>query len=323
MSKMHESTVEKKSNPITLFLFMFGVIVSFLALVISIEIILLDPPGVLIDDLQQYHKQYTSLEAPKGRLDVLTLKIELYKAVVSQHLTLLAIPVTILSLVMTLIMGLSRKAMVGDLLERINQHRRVLSQERKRKKDALIQLEKSEDHLHQIHEQLTEAFLVINKDERFHHANRVAVHLLSKWNRTPKSVRHYLEQPVEAFIPDYHTCGLGLCVQDAISKKISWQKELYLETIDTWLQVRVYPTGGEFAYVYMRDISDEKKPDQLKRLGENIVGAIAETSPSAIAILDRQWNYIVVSKQWREDFNLLDKDLIGKNHKAIMPRLPG
>tara|TARA_R110000868_G_scaffold189695_2_gene433134 strand:- start:177274 stop:179778 length:2505 start_codon:yes stop_codon:yes gene_type:complete len=323
MSKDYNSSIGKYNSAGSLFIFLLGISLSLIVFVTGIEMMLAEKPVSLKGALYNFREANISLGADKTALDTFKLKIDLYKEAALERYSLFLLPISVLAIMMAWMVARSRRVMVKELLDRIGQSRRVLTQERKRKKDALVQLEKSEDHLYHIHEQLTEAFLVINKDERFHHANRVAVHILAKWNRTPKSVRYYLEQPVETFIPDYHASGLGLCVRDAISKKLSWQKELFLEKANIWLQVRVYPTGGDSAYVYMRDISNEKKPDHLKKLSEDMVGAIVETSPNALAILDRQWNYMVVSKKWREDFHLDDEGLIGKSHKALMPRLPG
>jgi diguanylate cyclase (GGDEF)-like protein len=323
MSKAKEISVLKASNLLVLFLFFFGIIISFVGLIFSIEFMVVDPSKQIIKPVETYQEQVRMLGRQKNLLTVAPYKIELYKSVVSTEKYLLAVPVVILSMIMVWIMGISRTIMVNDLLSRIKQVRRVILQERQRKKDTLLQLEKMEEHFHGIHEQLTEGFLVINKDERFHHLNRIAVQFLAKWNKTPKSVRHYLQQPVEAFISDYHTSGLSLCVQDAISKKLSWQKELNFENIQRWIQVRVYPTGADTAYVYMRDITADKTPENLRKMGDSIMTSLSETSPFAIAVMDRQWNYLMVTKQWKKAFSLKEDNLVGYNHKSILPKFPG
>lgn len=322
MSKVKEVSVRKASGLMFAFLFVAGVIVSLAGLIVSMELSLTNPSAFQQEFVDVYDENIKRL-TDKNMLTKAYEKLSLYKEILSNDKSYLAVPVFIFSLFMVWIISLSRRLMVKDLINRVEQGRRVIQQERQRKKNALIQLEKTEDHLNQMHDQLTEGFMVINKDERFHHLNRVAVQFLAKWNKTPKSLRHYAQQPVEAFIPDYHASGLSLCVQDAISKKLTWQKELQFESINRWLQVRVYPTGGDTAYVYMRDITADKTPENLRKLSDAMVSSLSESSPFAIAIMDRQWNYLMVTKEWKEAFMMKGESLIGQNHKALLPRLPG
>ena len=322
MSKVKEVSVRKASGFMLALFFVIGIIVSIAGLVTSIEVALVNPTQVQKLAVEDYHLQLDRL-TDKNILSKAYVKYDLYMKILSQDKSFLSIPVFIFSVFLVWIMAFSRRIMVKDLIDRVEQGRRVILQERQRKKDALMQLEKSEDHLNQMHDQLTEGFMVINKDERFHHLNRVAVQFLAKWNKTPKSLRHYSQQPVEAFIPDYHASGLSLCVQDAISKKLTWQKELHFESINRWIQVRVYPTGGDTAYVYMRDITADKTPENLRKMSDAMVSSLSESSPFAIAIMDRQWNYLMVTKQWKEAFMMKGETLVGQNHKALLPRLPG
>ena len=323
MSKVKEISIQKANTGFVMLLFIFGVLLSAVALGLFIEYLVQVPSTEMLPFVDKYTEQVRLLGRDKSMLTVMPYKLDLYSSVVQVESYIITIPVVILSFTMVIIMGITRKVMINDLVDRIGQSRRVVLQERKRKKEALMQLEKSEEHLNQMHEQLTEAFMVINKDERFHHLNRVGVQFLAKWNKTPKSLRHYMQQPVEAFVADYHSSGLALCVQDAVSKKLSWQKELRFESINKWMQVRVYPTGGDTAYVYMRDITADKTPEHLRMMGDVMLGALSETSPFAIAVMDRQWNYLVVTKEWKEAFCLGDGKLEGQNHKAMLPRLPG
>lgn len=319
MSKVKEVSVRKASGLMLVLFFVVGIIVSFVGLVTAIELSpreVKTPPTIYLDDDPD---NFTVKDVQSQ----VSIKFTTYKDVLKNDKSFLAIPVFILSIFLVWIMAISRRIMVKDLIGRVEQGRRVILQERQRKKDALMQLEKTEDHLNQMHDQLTEGFMVINKDERFHHLNRVAVQFLAKWNKTPKSLRHYSQQPVEAFIPDYHASGLSLCVQDAISKKLTWQKELQFESINRWIQVRVYPTGGDTAYVYMRDITADKTPENLRKMSDAMVSSLSESSPFAIAIMDRQWNYLMVTKQWKEAFMMKGEILVGQNHKALLPRLPG
>jgi len=47
-----------------------------------------------------------------------------------------------------------------------------------------------------------------------------------------------------------------------------------------------------------------------------------ENSPAAIAMLDKDLNYMIVSNRWKKDYDLGDCDIVGKNHYEIFPELP-
>jgi PAS domain S-box-containing protein len=44
-------------------------------------------------------------------------------------------------------------------------------------------------------------------------------------------------------------------------------------------------------------------------------------APAAIAMLDREMNYLVVSDRWLKDYSIQDEDIIGRNHYDIFPMI--
>jgi PAS domain S-box-containing protein len=55
---------------------------------------------------------------------------------------------------------------------------------------------------------------------------------------------------------------------------------------------------------------------------KDLMSYIIEYSRSAIADHDRDLNYIYVSKRYLQDYNVKEKDIIGKHHYAVFPDLP-
>ena len=78
-------------------------------------------------------------------------------------------------------------------------------------------------------------------------------------------------------------------------------------------QQRPRPTAG--APAMARDA-------RLREIGPDLGAMLLEHTPSAIALFDRDIRYIAASAQWRRDYGLGDRPLIGRPHYEILPETP-
>ncbi|MCM2343390.1 MAG: response regulator [Alphaproteobacteria bacterium] len=62
--------------------------------------------------------------------------------------------------------------------------------------------------------------------------------------------------------------------------------------------------------------------EKVIRYSRDQMNDFIENTPAAIAMCDRTLKYLVVSKKWYEDFNIRDKDIIGKSHMDVFPDMP-
>ncbi|PSB24788.1 PAS domain-containing sensor histidine kinase [Stenomitos frigidus] len=53
-----------------------------------------------------------------------------------------------------------------------------------------------------------------------------------------------------------------------------------------------------------------------------LLRVFVEQSPASIAMFDRNMRYLVASRRWLEDYDLVDRDAIGQSHYDLFPDLP-
>lgn len=73
---------------------------------------------------------------------------------------------------------------------------------------------------------------------------------------------------------------------------------------------------------FFRDVTERKQRDKLLLDSRNLMRYAIEHVRSAVAIHDRQMNYMYVSQKYLDSYRVSEKDIIGKNHYEIFPDLP-
>lgn len=70
------------------------------------------------------------------------------------------------------------------------------------------------------------------------------------------------------------------------------------------------------------DITERKQAEEALRHSHDLMQYIIEHNNGAVAVHDRDLNYIYVSQRYLEDYEVEDKDIIGKHHYDVFPDLP-
>jgi PAS domain S-box-containing protein len=65
----------------------------------------------------------------------------------------------------------------------------------------------------------------------------------------------------------------------------------------------------------LRSQAERRSLDERLRL-------IVENTPAAVAILDREMRYLVVSRRWMHDYELGDRNIVGLRHYDVFPDIP-
>ena len=157
----------------------------------------------------------------------------------------------------------------------------------------------AEEERRQVFGRISDAFVALDKDWRYTFLNEKAGQM---FGRRPEDLigRHIWTEFPE---------GVGQPFHRAYEQAMSTQQPVFLEEYyppyDRWFENRNYPSP-EGLTIYFQDITDRKRAELALRVREEQLRLFVENSPAAIALLDRDLNYLVASRRWRTDYQLGD-----------------
>ncbi|MDQ1150749.1 nitrogen-specific signal transduction histidine kinase [Sphingobacterium zeae] len=116
----------------------------------------------------------------------------------------------------------------------------------------------------------------------------------------------------------------------AVQQGISFDEELQLlrnDGITIWVRVKGIPEFKDEicnrVYGIIQDIDTVKKMLLEITRKEAMMQSFATDVPIPLAMFDKVFNYVAVSSKWKEEFDVHDVNLIGKNLFSTSPDIPG
>ena len=70
------------------------------------------------------------------------------------------------------------------------------------------------------------------------------------------------------------------------------------------------------------DVTERKRADAALRESQERLQLLIDHAPASLAMFDREMRYMAVSRRWRDDYRLGQRDLIGQSHYVIFPDIP-
>ncbi len=72
----------------------------------------------------------------------------------------------------------------------------------------------------------------------------------------------------------------------------------------------------------VQDVTEQKQAEAALRKNDEMLRLLLEHTPAAIAMVDKEMKYQLVSRRWLEDYKLANQDIIQKSHYEIFPEIP-
>ncbi|KKI93060.1 histidine kinase [Bacillus sp. SA1-12] len=161
---------------------------------------------------------------------------------------------------------------------------------------------------YEILDRITDAFFALNEEWKFTYVNKEATRLL----------RHKKEQLLGNCIWEVFPKTVDLQTYQyyhmAVREQISIVFEEYSPHINTWFEVRIYPSPNGLS-VYFQDITDSKHSSSQR---EQHYKSLFENNPAAVYSFDLEGNFLSVNHAMEELLGYKEEELLQMSYMPLI-----
>ncbi|MDO9274303.1 MAG: PAS domain S-box protein [Lutibacter sp.] len=185
------------------------------------------------------------------------------------------------------------------------------------------QLNESEIQYRSIFEKARDGIIIFCKDQKLLAANKCLIHLSgyskdeflslklsdifkeASLRESKERIRKLLNEEQTPLFEAHLITKMGALIPVEIS--VTYLKNLY---------------GQKIVFQgIVRDITERKKAQATIERNELVLKLFVENAPASIAMIDQEMKYIAVSRRFLMDYNLGEKNVIGRSHYELFPEI--
>jgi PAS domain S-box-containing protein len=179
-----------------------------------------------------------------------------------------------------------------------------------------IKLLEAEGHATRTLNSITDAFLVLDADERFIYVNPAARAMLAEQGIKADDVigKQYLTEVFEEARDDQSGRGFRRAMRERVPVAV----ENFYAPFNRWYAIRFFPIEEGGLSMVFQDITERKRADDALRESEAKFRALAEASPALIAMLDPDANVVYMNQRHEELFGEGWTEIMGTGWHAVI-----
>jgi PAS domain S-box-containing protein len=163
------------------------------------------------------------------------------------------------------------------------------------------------------------------KNEKLEHlyGNKAALEFAGK------SFEEYIGIKTNAIYPDQLAQELEALDRAVIKEQRVVESEGYFPAPDGDMRWKrdikfplIGPNGEKLVGGIALDLTEKKRAEEKLTHSHDLMRYVIDHNRGDVAIHDRNLNYIYVSQRYLDDYNIKDRDVIGKHHYDVFPDLP-
>jgi PAS domain S-box-containing protein len=164
-------------------------------------------------------------------------------------------------------------------------------------------------------ERISDGFVAFDAGMNYTYVNQKGGEILG---RKPEDLvgKNYWEEYPEA---------KGTSFANAYVRALEAQEPIVLEEyyppFRRWFENRIYPSSDGLA-IFFTDVTERRQARAALDRNEQVLQLFVKHSPAAIAMFDREMNYIIASDRYRADYDLGEQPLAGRSHYEVFPEIP-